>query len=147
MTPTIGQMVWIVRNETHSVQPEAGLVCFVHNERLINVAGFNANGAIFSMTSLLLVQGEEPPEQGDYAMLDAKKATRAAADPPAGGETEVKAEAAANKKAAEDEQHRAQEEEHNLTAARKRHLHDEDKDETPTHGKKTNTQHSKTVHR
>jgi hypothetical protein len=67
ITPTIGRVVLIRRKEAHSVQPEAGIVAFVHNDRLINVAGFNANGAPFSMTSLLLVQDEEMPEEGDCA--------------------------------------------------------------------------------
>jgi hypothetical protein len=77
---TIGRPVLIRRKEAHSVQPEAGFIAFVHNDELVNVAGFNANGAPFSMTSLPLVQGDLP-ELGDCAYLSADQ--KVAAPPPA----------------------------------------------------------------
>jgi hypothetical protein len=69
ITPTIGRVVWVVR-PTDSLdikQPEVGFVIYVWNDHLINVAGFNRNGTPFSLTSLALVQDDEPKPEGNFA--------------------------------------------------------------------------------
>jgi len=48
-------------------QPEVGFVTYVFNDHMINVAGFNANGTPFSITSLTLVQDDEPKPEGNFA--------------------------------------------------------------------------------
>lgn len=64
--PTVGRVVWIrkrpeqLQNQTD--QPEAALVTYVWGDRLVNVAGFDANGTPFALTSLTLRQpGDEDP--------------------------------------------------------------------------------------
>lgn len=67
--PTVGRVV-LVRNRhaNRSGQPEAALIAFVHNDRLINVGGFDGNGLSFAMTSLRLVQeGDLVDDQSTYA--------------------------------------------------------------------------------
>jgi hypothetical protein len=80
--PKVGTPVLIVRRETHSVQHEAGLIAFVHNDKMVNVAGFNANGAPFNMTSLTLVQDSVAPDLGDYAYFASAAAPVKAVPPP-----------------------------------------------------------------
>lgn len=67
--PTIGRVVWVIRPyDTLDIkQPEVGLVTYVHSDRCINVAGFNSNGTPFSLTSLTLVQDDEPKPEGNFA--------------------------------------------------------------------------------
>lgn len=69
ITPTIGRVVWVIRPlETLDIkQPEVGLVTYVHGDRCINVAGFNGNGIPFTLTSLALVQDDEPKPEGNFA--------------------------------------------------------------------------------
>lgn len=69
ITPTIGRVVWVIRplSTMDIKQPEVGLVTYVHGDRMINVAGFNANGTPFSITSLPLVQDDEPKPEGNFA--------------------------------------------------------------------------------
>lgn len=67
--PTVGRVVWVVRpRSTNDIsQPEAGLVAYVWNDRCINVAGFDHNGEPFRLTSLTLIQDEEPKPEGNFA--------------------------------------------------------------------------------
>lgn len=70
IVPTIGRVILVHRRHANpaSSQAEPALVCYVHNDRNINVGGFNAHGQLFSMTSLPLVQPEDDiPEHGVYA--------------------------------------------------------------------------------
>lgn len=69
ITPTIGRVVWVIRPyDTLDIkQPEVGLVTYVHGDCCINVAGFNRNGTPFSLTSLTLVQDDEPKPMGNFA--------------------------------------------------------------------------------
>lgn len=63
--PTIGRVVWVHRPQSiDQTQPEVGFITFVHQDDLINVAGFNANGEVFCHTSIYL---HNPPEGGDHA--------------------------------------------------------------------------------
>jgi hypothetical protein len=57
--PTVGRVVWVRRaGAIDQRQPEVALIVYVHSDRLINVAGYNANGEPFRLTSLPLKQGE-----------------------------------------------------------------------------------------
>jgi hypothetical protein len=69
ITPTIGRVVWVVRpyDTTDIKQPEVGLVTYVFNDHLINVAGFDHTGDTFKLTSLALVQDDEPKPEGNFA--------------------------------------------------------------------------------
>jgi len=70
ITPTVGRIVLVKNrhaNEDRS-QPEGAQVCFVHNDRSINVGGFDMYGMPFAMHNLTLVQEEDDePEDGPYA--------------------------------------------------------------------------------
>jgi hypothetical protein len=62
ISPTIGRQVHVYRGM--SDQPEPASICYVHNERMINVGGFNGAGLPFSLTSIPLLQDDEPrPER------------------------------------------------------------------------------------
>lgn len=69
ITPTVGRVIWVVRpSETNDIkQPEVGLVAYVHGDHCINVAGFDHDGRPFSVTSLALVQDDEPKPEGNFA--------------------------------------------------------------------------------
>jgi hypothetical protein len=58
--PTIGRVIWIWRNgkSAPNVQPEPGLICFVHDDYTINVAGFSRDGVPFTHNSLPLDQND-----------------------------------------------------------------------------------------
>jgi len=58
--PTVGRVVWIRGRTNKSDQPEAALVTYVWNSRLVNVGGFDKNGDPFKVTSLYLDQGDRP---------------------------------------------------------------------------------------
>jgi hypothetical protein len=65
--PTIGRVV-LFRYNKDQVQPYPALVCYVHGDRMINVAGFDQNGTPFSQPSTPLLQDDDPvPENGLYA--------------------------------------------------------------------------------
>ncbi len=67
--PTVGRVVWIFRPlDTYDPkQPEVGLITYVHGDRCINVIGWGANGAPFSLSSLILVQPEDEKPEGNFA--------------------------------------------------------------------------------
>lgn len=69
ISPTIGRVVWVFRTmgSRDVNQPEVGLVTYVWNDHMINVAGFDANGMPFQLTSLALVQPEEPKPEHSFA--------------------------------------------------------------------------------
>jgi len=70
ITPTIGRFVLVNNRDVapKRSQPEPAVVSYVHNDRLINVGGFNAHGQPFHVQSLPLVQPEdEVPASGAYA--------------------------------------------------------------------------------
>ena len=58
--PTIGRVV-LIRNRSGKIgqQDEPALVCYVHGDECINVAGFDANGNHFNHTSVPLHQGDD----------------------------------------------------------------------------------------
>lgn len=57
ISPTVGRVVW-VRKRVQTTQPEVALVTWVHSDICINVAGFDANGNAFQLTSLHLRQDD-----------------------------------------------------------------------------------------
>lgn len=61
--PTIGRVVWVHRGQ--SDQEEPALITYVWNSRLINVGGFDKLGVPFQLTSLQLLQDDEPVQQVD----------------------------------------------------------------------------------
>jgi hypothetical protein len=81
--PTIGRVVWVFRPlHTNDInQAEPAFVCYVWNDRMINVAGFDHNGQPFALTSLQLVQDDEPKPEGNFAAwMPYQKAQAAATD-------------------------------------------------------------------
>jgi hypothetical protein len=73
IVPTIGRVVWIVnrygayRRNNVKAQPEVGLIAFVHDDRLINVAGFDMYGLPFALTEVTLLQDGDPVPDNGYA--------------------------------------------------------------------------------
>jgi len=64
--PTIGRVVLVNRGK--SDQREPALVSYVHNDRCINVGGFDSNGQPFSLCSLQLLQDDDKPmNPGSFA--------------------------------------------------------------------------------
>ena len=64
--PTVGRVVWYHRRGvTDNVC--AAIVCFVWNDRMVNLAAFDTNGNLFPATSVTLVQeGDAVPLAGPY---------------------------------------------------------------------------------
>lgn len=70
ITPTVGRIVWFY-DEEHlpEEQPLAAIVCFVHSDRLVNLAVFGAEGAMEPAEEIVLVQeGDATPAGEAYAM-------------------------------------------------------------------------------
>jgi hypothetical protein len=76
--PTIGRVV-VVRNRQGAVgsQDEPALVTYVHSDNCINVGGFNADGAPFSLTSLYFEQGDGSPSQPHATWMPYQRAQAA----------------------------------------------------------------------
>lgn len=69
--PSIGRVLWYWRNaEAKSepgAQPQACLCCYVHNDRLVNIAGFDCDGRHFAERSVPLRQpSDSVPEKGSF---------------------------------------------------------------------------------
>ena len=62
--PTIGRVVLVHRGKSEQAEP--ALVCYVHGDRMINVGGFDQNGAPFSATSIPLMQDDDVPGNQNY---------------------------------------------------------------------------------
>lgn len=69
ITPTVGRVVWVIRPfiTTDIKQPEVGLITYVWSDGMINVAGFDHNGEPFKISSLVLLQDDEPKPEGNFA--------------------------------------------------------------------------------
>lgn len=63
--PTIGRVVLVHREK--SDQPEPALICYVWNDRMVNVGGFDRNGEPFSATSVQLLQDDDLATSPCYA--------------------------------------------------------------------------------
>jgi hypothetical protein len=67
--PTIGRVVW-VHNRAGQLsvsQPEAALVTWVHDERCVNVGGFDQLGRPFGEAYIQLLQDDDKAPLGVYA--------------------------------------------------------------------------------
>lgn len=69
--PSIGRVVWFTPGKTDSAlnfsnQKLAALVTYVHSDRCVNLAVFDANGNGFSRTSVTLLQDEDVGNEGGY---------------------------------------------------------------------------------
>ena len=66
--PTIGRIVWYWpqgQTEFQGQQPNAAIVCYVHGDRMVNLAWFDSNGVAEHSTSVTLVQeGDDAPLGG-----------------------------------------------------------------------------------
>jgi hypothetical protein len=66
IVPTIGRVVLVHRGMSDQAEP--AFVCYVHSDRLINVAGFAGTGEPFAITAIQLVQeGDEIMDVKRYA--------------------------------------------------------------------------------
>lgn len=65
--PTVGRVVWAFRPfHTGDVnQPETAQIVYVHNDRLVNIAGFNHDGVPFKHRNVVLVQEGDPKPDGE----------------------------------------------------------------------------------
>ena len=80
--PTIGRVVLVIRGASDQAEP--ALICYVWNDRLINVGGFCCNGSPFALTSLRLLQDDDAAVTGQpYAQwMPYQKAVAAGEIPP-----------------------------------------------------------------
>lgn len=57
--PTVGRVIWYYpAGRSHTEQPNAAFITYVHSDTMINVGGFDHNGIPFASTSVLLLQDE-----------------------------------------------------------------------------------------
>jgi hypothetical protein len=77
--PTVGRVVWyrpdaydmdrdgMVVSREADPQPLCAWVVFVHSARVVNLAVFDHNGALFTRSSVTLVQDDDPIPAGRHA--------------------------------------------------------------------------------
>lgn len=74
ITPTVGRVVLVQRlgkslDEAHQVTdltaPEPALITCVHEDRIINVAGFTQTGEPFAANGIALLQDDDPKPEGE----------------------------------------------------------------------------------
>jgi hypothetical protein len=68
IVPTIGRVVWFHEAfEPDTVeQPKAAIVCYVHNDRLVNLAVFEPHGGTGARTSVPLRQEGDVAPSGPF---------------------------------------------------------------------------------
>jgi hypothetical protein len=59
--PTVGRVVWFY-SAPREAQPNAAIVTYVWNTRMVNLVVFDANGVSRSETSVDLLQDDEKPQ-------------------------------------------------------------------------------------
>lgn len=66
ITPTIGRVVWYTPRFPETTQPWPALICFVHDDKTINVGGFTNDGVPFNAHNVPLMQTdtEARPDSG-----------------------------------------------------------------------------------
>lgn len=68
--PSIGRVLWFWPSSEYKEAPGAQAqtcqVCYVHSDRMVNIAGFNCNGEPFALTSVQLRQPEDPDPLGSF---------------------------------------------------------------------------------
>ena len=70
--PTIGRVVWYQPahepEATPLEQPFAALVCYVHDDRTVNLSAFTPAGTQFAVQNVTLLQDDDAaPDDGRYA--------------------------------------------------------------------------------
>lgn len=69
--PTVGRVIWFYQQGmAHDGQPLVGFITYVHSDKLINVAGFDATGVPYSSCLVTLYQDPEKsgvPVNGPWA--------------------------------------------------------------------------------
>lgn len=84
--PTIGRAILVYGRHANPKKdvPESASISFVHNDRLINVGGWDHNGLPFAMKSLRLVQeGDLIPDDVPHAQwMQYQKDTASGKIPP-----------------------------------------------------------------
>ena len=60
IAPTVGRVVWFYPRGA-APQPNAAIIAFVHNDRLVNLAYFDVNGVQYSAQRVQLLQDGEQP--------------------------------------------------------------------------------------
>lgn len=66
--PTIGRIVWFREAPDQQVlhhdksQPLAAIVVYVHHDRMVNLAVYDADGGAHARTSVPLLQGDDKPQ-------------------------------------------------------------------------------------
>lgn len=87
--PTVGRVVWVFRPHMTNdpQQPEAALITYVWNDRMVNVGGFSHGGSPFYATSLPLLQDDEPKPEGSFVTWMPFQKGQAAAQEAAGKAT------------------------------------------------------------
>ena len=69
IVPTIGRVVWYYpHGMADGVQPLDAHICYVHDDRRINIGGFDKNGDPYSASSVVLVQEGDSMPTGAHAM-------------------------------------------------------------------------------
>lgn len=67
ITPTIGRIVWFWNSpQLRTLQPEAAIIAYVHNDAMVNLGVFRDNGNCSGFTSVELWHGEGEPPAGAY---------------------------------------------------------------------------------
>ena len=64
--PTVGRVVWVSRpyESADPKQPEAGLITYVHDDRKVNVAGFDHDGNPYRVVNVPLLQDNDRKPEG-----------------------------------------------------------------------------------
>lgn len=83
--PTIGRVLWyypVDYARTLGAQPNPVLVCYVHEDRLVNVGGFNELGhaTIAAQFVPLLQDDDKPPTDNHYCTWMPHQVQQAAAN-------------------------------------------------------------------
>jgi hypothetical protein len=68
--PTVGRVVWYwAEGYQEGVQPQAGIVTYVHSDDLVNLAVFAPNGSAYPHTSVRLMQHQEHAARGECSWM------------------------------------------------------------------------------
>jgi len=99
--PTVGRVVWFQpaksEDEPLREQPLAAIIAYVWNDRMVNLGGFDENGAPFAATSVTLIQEEDDtqPASGYFAQWMPYQVGQAKKDETAAQSTSKESRAAA----------------------------------------------------
>jgi hypothetical protein len=66
ITPDVGRVLWYWR-DSFDTQPFTATICYVWNNRRVNLAGFDYNGNPYKATSITLRQEGDPQPSYPYA--------------------------------------------------------------------------------